>query len=85
MQPLMEKIQTLPPHRLVQDFVDFIRIRERKPALTHDAATSSLPAFAAVGNNPEDDVTTRREFGAVCPGAVPIYKPSRLQEAWPKL
>jgi hypothetical protein len=30
MQTLMEKIQTLPPHRLVEveDFVDFIRLRE---------------------------------------------------------
>ena len=58
MQTLMEKIQTLPPHRLVEveDFVDFIRLREQHHALTHDAATASLPAFAAIWSNPEDDV-----------------------------
>lgn len=58
MQTLMENIQTLPPHRLaeVEDFVDFIRLREQRRPLTHDAATASLPAFAAVWSNPEDDV-----------------------------
>ena len=58
MQTLMEKIQTLPPHRLVEveDFVDFIRLREQRYALTLDAATASLPAFATVWSNPEDDV-----------------------------
>ncbi|HLB96428.1 MAG TPA: hypothetical protein VJK90_02135 [Acetobacteraceae bacterium] len=54
---LIEKIQTLPPDRLVEvgDFVDFIRLREQQRALTRDAAASA-PAFAAVWNNSEDDV-----------------------------
>jgi hypothetical protein len=58
MQTLMEKIRTLPPHRLVEveDFVDFIRLREQQRALRQDAASASLPAFAAVWSNPEDDV-----------------------------
>jgi len=57
-QGLIEKIQTLPPERLieVEDFVDFLRQRERELGLTRAAATASASAFAAVWNNPEDDV-----------------------------
>jgi hypothetical protein len=53
----IEKIQTLPADRLdeVEDFEDFIRLREHKCPLTHDAAASAR-AFAAIWNNPEDDV-----------------------------
>jgi hypothetical protein len=56
-QALIEKIQTLPPDRLVEveDFVDFIRLREQERALTRDGAAVSAHAFAAVWNNPEDD------------------------------
>jgi hypothetical protein len=55
---LIEKIRTLPPDRLaeVEDFVDFIRLREQERALTRAAAAASAPAFATVWNNPEDDV-----------------------------
>ncbi len=54
---LIEKLQTLPPERLaeVEDFVDFLRLREQQHALTRAAADASAPAFAAVWNNPEDD------------------------------
>ena len=54
---LIEKIRTLPPARLVEveDFVDFIRLREQERALTRAATAASAPAFAAVWNNPEDD------------------------------
>lgn len=54
---LMEKIQMLPPDRLVEveDFVDFIRLREQERALTRAATATSAPAFAAVWDNPEDD------------------------------
>ena len=56
-QALIEKIQTLPPDRVaeVEDFVDFIRLRDQERALTRDAASSSAPAFAAIWNNSEDD------------------------------
>ncbi len=55
---LIEKIQTLPPDRLieVEDFVDFLRMREHERALTRAGATASASAFAAVWNNREDDV-----------------------------
>ena len=54
---LIAKIQALPPEQLteVEDFVDFIRLREQERALTRAAATASAPAFATVWNNPEDD------------------------------
>ncbi len=57
-QALIAKIQDLPANRLaeVEDFVDFIRSREQEQTLTRAAAASSEPAFAAVWNNPEDDV-----------------------------
>jgi hypothetical protein len=56
-EALIEKIQTLSPDRLaeVEDFVDFIRLRDQERTLTRDAAAASSPAFAAIWSNPEDD------------------------------
>ncbi|HXI06648.1 MAG: hypothetical protein ACRCVA_02885 [Phreatobacter sp.] len=56
-QTLLEKIQALPPERLseVEDFVDFIRLRERERTLTRAASAASAPAFAAIWNNSDDD------------------------------
>jgi hypothetical protein len=55
---LVEKIEALPAERIaeIEDFVDFIRLREQDQALTRAAAAASAPAFAAIWNNPEDDV-----------------------------
>ena len=57
-QALIDKIVALPPERIreIEDFVDFIRSREQELAVTRAAAAASAPAFAAVWNNPEDDV-----------------------------
>jgi hypothetical protein len=57
-QGLIEKIQTLPPERLeeVEDFVDFLRLREQERSVSRAAAAASSPAFAAIWSNPEDDV-----------------------------
>lgn len=57
-QALMEKIQALPPERIaeVEDFVEFIAERERQRVLTRAAAAASVPTFAAIWNNPDDDV-----------------------------
>jgi hypothetical protein len=55
---LAEKIATLPVERIaeVEDFVDFLRSRDQDRALFRAAAAVSEPAFAAVWENPEDDV-----------------------------
>jgi hypothetical protein len=55
---LIEKIEALPAERIaeIEDFVDFIRLREQERTLSRAAAAASAPAFAAVWNNPEDDV-----------------------------
>lgn len=55
---LIEKLNTLPADRLheVEDFVDFLRSRDQDRALVRAASSASEPAFAAVWNNPEDDV-----------------------------
>ena len=55
---LVQKIEALPAERIaeIEDFVDFIRLREQEQALTRAAAAASGPAFAAIWNNPEDDV-----------------------------
>jgi hypothetical protein len=55
---LLKKIEALPEERIaeIEDFVDFIRLREQEQALTRAAAIASAPAFAAIWNNPEDDV-----------------------------
>lgn len=56
-QALIEKIKALPPERIaeVDDFVDFIRLREQERSVTRAASAASAPAFAAIWNNPEDD------------------------------
>jgi hypothetical protein len=54
---LIEKIQALPAARIaeVEDFVDFIRLREQGRELTRAATAASAPAFAAIWSNPDDD------------------------------
>ena len=57
-QALIDKIRALPAERIaeIEDFVDFIRLREQERSLTRTAAAASGPAFAAVWNNLNDDV-----------------------------
>jgi hypothetical protein len=57
-QNLFDKIKTLPRERIaeVEDFVDFLRLRDQDRALSHASAAASSRAFAAVWENPEDDV-----------------------------
>jgi len=56
-ESLLEKIQALPPERIeeVEDFVEFLRLREEERALTRGAAAVSTPVFAAVWDNHEDE------------------------------
>lgn len=55
---LVDKIAALPEERIaeIEDFVDFIRLREQERALTRAAALTSAEAFSAIWSNPEDDV-----------------------------
>ena len=57
-QQLIEKIARLPPARIaeVEDFVDFLAMRNTDRELAHTTAAASVPAFAKVWDNPEDDV-----------------------------
>lgn len=54
---LIAKLNALPIARLaeVEDFVDFIRQRDRDHTLVRAAALISTPTFTAVWENPEDD------------------------------
>ena len=53
----MEKIQSLPPTRMaeVDDFVEFLRLKEQERTLTNVAMQASAPAFAAVWDNLDDE------------------------------
>ena len=55
---LIEKIEALPSERIaeIEAFVDYIRLREEERALVRAAAATSSATFAAIWNNPEDDV-----------------------------
>lgn len=55
-QKLIEKIRSLPPEKLaeVEDFVDFLRLREQDRELTRAAARLSEEAFQKVWDNPDD-------------------------------
>ena len=54
---LIEKIKALPPDRVdeVEDFVDFIALREQDRSLARGASAMSAPVFARIWNNPDDD------------------------------
>ena len=54
---LIDKIEALPLERMaeVEDFVDFIGQREQDRALGRATSNASLPSFAKVWNNPDDD------------------------------
>jgi hypothetical protein len=56
-QALIEKIQALPAERIaeIEDFVDFVRLREQERALARAAAATSAASFAAIWANPDDD------------------------------
>lgn len=55
-QNLIEKIQSLPPERVaeVEDFVDFLKLRDADRRLTGAAAKLSEEAFRRVWDNPDD-------------------------------
>ena len=54
---LIEKIEALPAERIaeVEDFVDFLRLREQDRPLVRTSTAASAPAFSAVWSNPDDD------------------------------
>ena len=56
-QALIDKIKALPAERIaeVEDFADFIRLREEHRRLARAAAAASEPTFAAIWSNPDDD------------------------------
>lgn len=56
-QILIEKIKALPPEKLaeVDDFVDFLQLKERARNLSKMSAQASAPVFAKVWDNPEDE------------------------------
>lgn len=53
---LVEKIRELPPdqHAGVEDFVDFLRLRDEERGLVGAAAKLSEVAFERIWDNPED-------------------------------
>ena len=55
---LLDKIATLPEERIaeVEDFVDFLRLKEEERQLRRAVTAASAPAFTAVWDNPDDDV-----------------------------
>ena len=55
---LIRKIAALPGDRIaeVEDFVEFLAMKDSERTLTRVAAATSAPAFAAIWNNLEDDV-----------------------------
>jgi len=55
-QELLAKIRTLPPERVaeVEDFVDFLRLRDEEQQLMRAASKLSEAAFAKVWDDPDD-------------------------------
>lgn len=53
---LIEKLKTLPPERVaeVEDFVDFLRARDRERATVRAGMHIAEPAFAKVWDNEDD-------------------------------
>lgn len=57
-QPLINKLANLPPERIdeVNDFIDFLLMREQKQPSTATIACLSEPALTKVWNNEEDAI-----------------------------
>jgi len=55
-EKLIEKIRRLAPERVaeVEDFVDFLSLRDEEQRLTEAAARLSEEAFSLVWENPDD-------------------------------
>jgi hypothetical protein len=55
-EELLAKIRTLPAERLaeVEDFVDFLRLRDEEHRLAEAASKPSEAAFAKVWDHPDD-------------------------------
>jgi len=55
-EELLAKIRRLPPERMaeVEDFVDFLRLRDEERGLTEAASRLSETTFARVWENPDD-------------------------------
>jgi hypothetical protein len=55
---LIEKIESLPDERIaeIEDFVDFICMREEARALRRSFAAVSEPTFAKVWDNTQDSI-----------------------------
>jgi hypothetical protein len=55
-EELLAKIRALPPERVaeVEDFVDFLRLRDEERRLTQAASRLSEAAFARVWESPDD-------------------------------
>src|SRR5438876_2475658 len=66
---LIEKIEALPAERIaeIEDFVDFIRLREQEQALTRAAAAATAPALAESGAIPRDATSNPHEIGPLNP------------------
>ncbi len=57
-EALLEKSLALREERTaeIEDFVEFIAIREQERSLSRAALATSAAAFAVALNNPEDDI-----------------------------
>jgi hypothetical protein len=55
-QAFIKKLRSLPPQRVteVEDFVDFLWLRNRDQQLTQEATKLSEGAFQKIWDNPED-------------------------------
>jgi hypothetical protein len=55
---LIDKINALPSERIaeVEDFVDFLSLKDQDRALVRSARVGGAAVFAAVWENSEDDV-----------------------------
>jgi hypothetical protein len=55
-QSLIDKIRSLPPERVaeVEDFVDFLKMRDADRLVTRAATKLSEDAFRRVWDNPDD-------------------------------
>lgn len=55
-QSLIDKIRSLPPEKVaeVEDFVDFLKMRDEDRLVTHAATKLSEEAFRQVWDNPDD-------------------------------
>jgi hypothetical protein len=82
-ETLIQRIRSLPPERVaqVEDFVDFLTVRDQDRPFTQAATRLSEEAFRAVWDNSDDAEYDRLWLRRRRPRPISVHRSNRLEKA----